>query len=461
MRSRLGLGRAAPLEPFSSEQTSRRAASGFLATALALLFCVGACTVPAVFAPLGSACADEGYQGFACRADDVRSAAHGVRFSYLVRWNLAELESPRASTIFLLGGDGRGQFRTQFNGRAIQDPLAEDAIRSVEVEFTHPEGYWRPPQRGYPDTSAVYAAIVEKLVEQRILAGAWITHIGGSNGAALAAAGLAHHRLGRRIARFVLLSGPFLSDLQHECSDTRFSAFIDVPQTRAFIDAWNGWAGPERQYCERQAAHSEPSYVSRSVLGAGAAEYSGVSLTTIMGAEDVFGPWILRSNKLWYESVSAHKNRYVIEGLGHDVLGAPERESDERVDYALELTLRHAQLEPGQRPQQKPLAVFSRIEGGPATTEFSTSRPFFGRVNGVGAKAQICVEAPETPPGHCGGLRRWQSPEASGWRFDTQRKQWSTRIVPATLGMQAGLYRVAWRNGESQQHADTVDLVLR
>jgi hypothetical protein len=410
----------------------------------------------------GQPCADPTYAGWRCLELTIDSPRHGATFAVEVRWNLPD-QAPTSSCLWVTGGTGAGGFRGQPQSAALQDRLAQAAIRSVEVSFTDPPdaggttgGYFRAPRQGYVDAAWVYAEAVHELVGRGVAAGQWLTHLGSSNGTMIGAAALAHHGLGQQVRRYLFLAGPFAAELGPECTDESFYAFMGNitpggPSMRALQDTWNGWT--QQRFCEQGSATAVPSYDNRSLLGSAASRsYPKSSLTVLMGDLDEFGPWILASNENWHHLVDAGSaRRYVFDGVGHDVLGAPAQQLQDTV-------FEHVSRPPLSEPGPAPTLIFSKTPDGPAETAFSGSDTLHGRVLNVGPDATACTEH-DGNPGLCSRLSGWTQMPNADWSYDAATGRWSATIAPA--GFPSGTYRSWWRDATTQQHSARVEFVLK
>lgn len=285
------------------------------------------------------------YVGWRCH-DTLVSADDPTALRVRLRWNRPDKPST-ATLIWLAGEDGRrahGDFERGLQGatddRSLRTRLAEDAgIRSIEVQFLdHPLGqtvlaeapgfwgYWSAPQQGYPRVAKAYldALAFLRLPGVNLLRGDWTTLVGSSNGATVIAFALAYLGAERSADRAVFFSGPFLVDVAEECRNPGFPAYMGrndaVPgrisgdSIRALISAWNGW--PDCQV-------AGPEFSGRSLLDAGARrDFPSLDIAVVLGAEDAYGPWLLNSNRLWFEAIQARReSRQVIPGVPHEVWG--------------------------------------------------------------------------------------------------------------------------------------------
>jgi hypothetical protein len=409
--------------------------------------------------PPGSPCTDAAYSGFRCLTISHQSSRFPRPFSITLRWNVHHT-APNATVLWLLGNEGKGRFRVDTAMASVQDRLAaSDTIRSLEVAYESSGGYFSDTPRGYIDASFVYSELLTKLSTMGLIAGAWTTHLGYSNGTMMGAAGLAHHGLAAQVERFIFIAGPFLTDMERECSDSSYYAYISDPKTRNLLDQWNGWS--IQQTCELSKTVANPPYATRSLLGPGALKsYPNVSINVLIGDQDEFGPWVLHSNQIWYEAISAgEKSKHVLSGIGHLVLGGPAAPK-QPTQVILDMIYGYAKRPPRAPLNPKPELIFSATLDGPAQKTFALGATVHGRTIHIGPNAQGCMENGASNIGTCNVLSAWTTMPNTEWRYDTQTQRWRSAFVPQSLGMTAGSYRGFWRNLDTQQHTDLVELEL-
>lgn len=292
------------------------------------------------------------YDGWRCH-DTVVLNDNGDPFDIRLRWNRPGMTS-QATLVWLAGVDGRrphGDFERGVVGaadsRSLRARLAEDdAIRSLEIQFlNHPPGqpvlaeapgfwgYWSGTRRGYPAVARVYRRVLDflQLGGVDLIRGGWTTLVGSSNGATVTAFALAYEDADTLAGRAVLLSGPFLVDVGRECMDPGYPAYMGINDgvpgkilgdtVRALVSGWNGWIDCRNPGLDR---------AGRSLLDPGARRsFPDLDIAVVMGAEDTYGPWILASNRLWFDAVSArHRTRVVVPGLPHEVWGVSVESED-------------------------------------------------------------------------------------------------------------------------------------
>lgn len=116
---------------------------------------------------IGSPCPEVEYRQFLCLNKNLTSQ-EGLIYNVNFRWNRVHKES-QGTIVWVLGGDGRGKWRTDFKESAvIQDDFdTANSIRSVEVEFLDAPtnvdvsgGYWKYP-RGYYSAASAYMAALQ------------------------------------------------------------------------------------------------------------------------------------------------------------------------------------------------------------------------------------------------------------------------------------------------------------
>jgi hypothetical protein len=268
----------------------------------------------------------------------------GTNYRLRVRWNRPGLAS-QASALWLAGGNGsKAQAEIDLgvagapDPRPIRDRLDQDhAIRSIEVQFlTAPDslapydvagGYWAPPRRGFLKPAQAYLAVVDYLRAPAVdlIQGEWLTQVASSNGATIIAFALAYLGAERYFDRIVFVSGPFLGDTYRECADPGFVAYTGINDNvsgketgagiRNMISFVNGWT---------DCADPALDFTRRSALDAGAQrDFPNTEIAVIMGADDEFGPWILRSNEYWFDSITARQQwRSVVPNTNHDAFTA-------------------------------------------------------------------------------------------------------------------------------------------
>ena len=413
---------------------------------------------------LGVPCQQAGYAGWQCDALDFYHATHDTTFPIALRWNLAETV-PAATVVWLPGNQGEGQFRSRLNAETVQDRLAQlDGIRSVEVEFSGADGYWGPPALGYPAAGGLYAAVLLELKRRGLVRGGWTTHFGSSNGTMLGAAALAHHGLIQQVQRVVFDSGPFLADMAPECTDPAHWLYIGPVEARRLIDSWNGWA--DRGVCENGLSDPEPGYDLRSLLGTGAEHaYPQLSVNVLLGELEEFTSWLLRSNRNWYQQISAEqKTRHIIAGVGHGVMGVADRPTGARTQHAIDLVYQYLRLRPGQQLGPKPQLTFSdsaqKAEDGASVERFALEQTIYGSVRNIGPMAQGCAEAVPAMRGHCEELSNWTTMPAAPWSYDPQSERWRSSFTAAELGLQPGRFDSWWRDTATDEHTDRVTIVI-
>jgi len=284
---------------------------------------------------MGAPCAQmSGYEGWYCLDKAFEVSGTGVSYSVQFRWNRVKRQN-RASIVWVLGGNGFGNFRTEYGAKDSQDFLDRyEAMRSIEIVFVdtyngqkvnspYGGGYWKV-QTGYKDPAEAYTKALEFLIASGIANGEWITHIGGSNGTMLAAYALAYHGAERYLARVIFNAGPFGGDMGRSCLDPDYHAYIGLSESqeagiRGLVDFWNGWF--VEKYCTNQISPPGNLFAERSLLGTGAVrQYPKLAVHVIMGEKDGYDSWIIASSKDWYSNIEAAEKTFdLIPGLGHEM----------------------------------------------------------------------------------------------------------------------------------------------
>jgi len=265
------------------------------------------------------------FAGWQCLKVESSANNNGVVYQLDIRWNRVG-KPVLGSFTWLKGGDSTDFHReTSKYASSIQDQLDRtNFVRSIEIKFLggggggHDNGIFTMPRNGFPNISAVYADVLEYLVEQNIAIG--ITgHYGGSGGSMQAANALAYHRIETLLDGVVLAGGPFWTDLRAVCTDPN-SPIFGSDALRRKVDDVN-WPGSN--YCYDQSPTSEPSYECRSTLGPEAdLNYPNLRVSVIVGSLD--DPWIDTSAATWLEAITALNKTFDRPVASHNILNSQD-----------------------------------------------------------------------------------------------------------------------------------------
>lgn len=192
----------------------------------------GQTTVALVFPPAPCP-ADTNWTGWRCAGLRSTANSNGVNYLIDVRWNRDGL--PCNGTVTWLQASGRVYHRENTTyAKAVQDELdVVDGIRTVEIALLG-NAFQSSPRNGFPNISAVYADLLEMLVERGVAEGV-LVYFGNSAGSVLGANALAYHDLDQVLDGAVFGGGPYWSDLSVTCLDPNWTN----ASGRADVDLWN------------------------------------------------------------------------------------------------------------------------------------------------------------------------------------------------------------------------------
>jgi hypothetical protein len=375
-------------------------------------------------------CTDPGYENFKCLSKVLRTK-EGLDYPVTFRWNRDGLES-KGTVIWVLGNNGKGQWRVFPGAVPIQDDFDRNKnIRSVEIDFTEAPkfsindgGYWKHGGGYYSAAQAYMAAVA--YVTANLKSGAFMNHVGGSNGTMVAAYALSHFGAGQYVDRFILHAGPFLPNLMEACDTKHFASFSISPatynMTLGFLGTWT-YLDPSKIVCSDSSAAT----ISRlSVLKDATKSYPQNGIHVIMGAKektDGFGDWILESNFSWYSQIeAAEKNREVLETLGH------EMHWPSVASYA-------SRSKPAPMGAAPSLTFSASRDGAPITSAALSSK-VYGTIRGSDATLTKGCMAESSQISDCENPHKWLSFPNSDWTFDGS--VWRSEFTPAQLGLAAG-----------------------
>ena len=385
-------------------------------------------------------CAEAEYKNFNC-VDKVLRTSEGRDYSVRFRWNrISSALGSNGTVIWVLGGDGRKQWRIlEPPSIATQDDFdSRLGIRSVEIEFLDapktPDGgggYW-VHGGGYYSASLAYFEAV-KYVAANLKVGAFMNHVGGSNGTMVAAFALSHFDAGAYVNRFVLHAGPFLSHLGDACDPSHFASFAtsynENPSVYGTIKAYLGtWAyrDPNREVC------NSDMIPRMSVLTGAKSSYPNNAIHVVMGAKEKtegFGPWIIESNAQWFSQVqAAEKTRQVLPNLGH------EMDWSSIVGHLS----RPAPLPMGAAP----VLTFSTTLGGAPLSQVTLSSQIYGSVTNIDSQSAMGCMRESSRLSECDNPSNWLAFPNSEWTFSNN--VWRSQFTPAQLGLTPGVRYVGF-----------------
>lgn len=286
--------------------------------------------------PAGSVDCPTPHAGWKCLTLDLINTANGVSYRVQYRWNLPAQPQIHATALWVAGGNGTWSADLMNESLATQNKLAtSDAIRSVIIDFidapqtgvAHSGGYWHALD-GYRVAAKIYDVAVRRLIAAGLYQGNYLSHIGGSNGTNMAAFALAYHGADAYLDQVVFNAGPISIDLEDECGKASSPAHIDVggktrgDQVAKLADTWMGWDDDAAQrYCQRRAAPAGADAERISNLDdAAQRDFPSLTVHTIVGMQDGFGLWLLRSNRKWFDGIKArHMTLDCDDQLGHEM----------------------------------------------------------------------------------------------------------------------------------------------
>lgn len=373
-------------------------------------------------------CKETEYAGFLCLSKNIVSD-EGVSYSVVFRWNRISKNS-NGTVIWVLGGDGRGRWRTNYKEAiAIEDALdTGDGVRSVEIEFLDAPkvgdsgGYWKNPNGYYSAASGYMAAL--KFIVQNLKKGSFLNHVGGSNGTMVAAYGLSHFNAGAYLDRVIFHAGPFLPSIADACDTSHFASFYrsapaQVDLIKSLLSIW-GYGREGVDVC------ATTSVDRLSVLQSGSTYYPKTAVHVVMGQKEVqdgFGNWMLESNFQWFSKIqAAEKTRKVSAAIGHEMEWSSIRA--------------YARLPAPQMMGSAPTLTFSMTSGGPATVNVPLNGTVYGTATNIASDSAMACMSDVTTPAFCDNPHNWTQMPNSDWKF--VNGQWKSAFTPAQIGAQAG-----------------------
>lgn len=257
-----------------------------------------------------------GWQCMTLQSD--ANAREGPTYRIQVRWNLVG-GNPDASFTWMIG-DASTVFLRDVTSEAqrVQDTLAAENVRTIEMAFLN-SGTNTMPRNGYPNISAVYADLLEYLVEQGIAVGIRGS-FGNSGGGLMTANALAYQRVKLLLDGVVYGSSPFWTDLEPVCADPT-SPYYGSQWTRARADVLN-WTDVEgTSPCTAGAPEADPSYGCRSLLGPDAdTDYPNLFVSVVLGTQDTLLAWIDPSATEYLRRVNTFQETFDIVDSGHNLM---------------------------------------------------------------------------------------------------------------------------------------------
>lgn len=399
-----------------------------------------------------SACPEPEYAGFNCLKKSF-TTQEGLSYLVSLRWNRVNQNSAAGTILWVLGGDGRGRWHASFpNVIPIQDNFdRQQNIRTVEVEFLDAPvgsgdgGYW-VHGGGYYSAALAYMEVLG-YIHSNLKQGAFLNHIGGSNGTMVAAYALSHFGAGNYVDRFIFHAGPFLPSLADACDNNHFASFSKSPAMLGtimnFVGKW-AYKNPNQNVC------ASTDMLSRmSVLSGAQNVYSNNAIHVVMGAKEKtegFGDWIIESNYQWYSQVQAGEKTYhILPNIGHEM------------DWGLLVS--YASRGKPQSLGASPTLTFSLSENGASVTQVPVSSKVYAVVRNVGsASAQGCMQE-SSQFAACDNPRNWSQFPNADWTYTNGA--WRTSFIPAQAGLLVGkTYRGFNINPQTGQRTDVVAIQI-
>lgn len=398
-----------------------------------------------------SACPEPEYAGFNCLKKSF-TTQEGRSYLISLRWNRVNQNSA-GTIIWVLGGDGRGRWRTNFSTVIpIQDNFdRQQNVRTVEVEFLDSPvgsgdgGYW-VHGGGYYSAALAYMEALG-YVHANLKMGSFLNHVGGSNGTMVAAYALSHFGAGQYVDRFIFHAGPFLASLSDACNNNHFASFSKSPTMLGTIMSFVGkWAyqNPNQNVC------ASTDMLSRmSVLSGAQNVYPNNAIHVVMGEKEKtqgFGEWIIESNYQWYSQVQAGEKTYhILPNIGHDM------------DWGL--VTAYASRGKPQALGVAPTLTFSLAENGAAVSQVPAGSKVYAVLRNVSsASAQGCMQE-SSQFSFCDNPRTWSQFPNADWTYTNGA--WRTSFVPSQSGLAVGkTYRGFNINPQTGQRTEVVSLTI-
>lgn len=396
-------------------------------------------------------CPEPGYRNFKCVSKILRTQ-EGLDYPVTFRWNRVGQESS-GTVIWVLGNNGRGKWREFPDTIPVQEDFDRNKkIRSVEIDFSQAPkisindgGYWTHGGGYYSSAQAYMAAVA--YVTANLKSGAFLNHVGGSNGTMVAAYSLSHFGAGEYVDRFIFHAGPFLPSLPEACDTTHFASFSISPRVFGTIKSFLGiWAAldPNIDVC---ASSSAPAINRLSLLKDAVKSYPKNGIHVVMGAKEKdegFGEWILESNLSWYSQIeAAEKTREVLTTIGHEMYWPAV------ANFA-------------SRPKPAPMGAaptltFSTTRDGAAVTRVPASATVYGVIRNIDASSAMGCMAESSRAADCANPHKWASLPNGDWTFDGS--VWRSQFSPKQVGIVPGKTYVGFNiNMKTGQRTPAVHL---
>lgn len=396
-------------------------------------------------------CPEPVYRGFKC-LDKVLRTQEGLDYPVKFRWNRAGQESS-GTVIWVLGSNGRGSWRAFGGVIPVQEDFDKNKkIRSVEVDFTQAPkdsvndgGYWTYGG-GYFSAAQAYMAAVA-YVTANLKSGAFLNHVGGSNGTMVAAYALSHFGAGEFVDRFILHAGPFLPNLLEACDPSHFASFSISPRVHGTIKSLLGFWGALDRNIDVCAPSSAPVVNRLSLLKDAVKSYPQNGIHVIMGAKEKdegFGEWIIESNFSWYSQIeAAEKTREVLASIGHEMYWPSVASFASRPKPTL--------------MGAAPTMTFSTTRDGAAVTRVPLNATVYGVIRNIDASSAMGCMTESARVADCANPHKWVSFPNADWTFDGS--VWRAQFSPQKLGLVPGKTYVGFNvNTKTGQRTSPVNL---
>lgn len=396
-------------------------------------------------------CTDPGYENFNCVKKEF-TTKEGLAYSVILRWNRVNQESV-GTVVWVLGGQGSGKWRSYPGAVAIEDSFDRtQSIRSVEVDFVDEAategasgGYWIHGG-GYYSAALAYMEVIA-YISANLKVGAFMNHVGGSNGTMVAAYVLSHFDAGSFVDRFILHAGPFLPNLAEACDPNHFASFSRSP---AMLGVIMGFIGSWAYKDSKKNPCSDPAMKGRmSVLAGAKNSYPNNGLHVVMGEKekvDGFGPWIIESNYHWYSQVEAAEKTYqILSSIGHEMeWGAVQT---------------YASMGKPRPMGPAPTLTFSLSQDGPAVTNVPAGARVYGVIKNIDANSAMGCMQESSRASDCDNPRKWSKLPNGDWSFENG--VWRTSFVPSQSGLTPGMNFQGFNvNTKTGQRTPVVNLAI-
>ncbi len=272
-------------------------------------------------------CTEPVLQGLKCLNTSV-TTEEGLTYKVQIKWSRPNIDS-RGSVLMAIGGNGGGlgvETRSDPPSRYVLDKLSQvDQVRVIQLDFVDPpatgaswSGYFTHTG-GYRSAAQAFVAAVKLIKEKQIIRGSFLNYLGGSNATMIASYAMTYFGLDKTFDRVVLQMGPFLPSLQSACNQNSFDSFYkNTPdQLNLVFQLLGSW----RYGNSNQNVCLDINDDRMSVLGP-VRSFPNTHVHVIVGALEVqhgFGAFILNSNEVWFNSISAKsKERMIRPEMGHN-----------------------------------------------------------------------------------------------------------------------------------------------